>query len=64
MATRTEELVETAQWLDERAAVLEKIARASRSALRDQLRLEVVRIRGRAGLLRLLASSDSPDGAP
>lgn len=61
--TRTEELVETAQWLDERAAVLERIATASRAAQREELRLEVVRIRGRAQLLRLLASSDPPDDA-
>lgn len=51
--TPTEELLETAVWLDERAAELEKIAAESRKSQRDHmLRVEVARIRGRAALIR------------
>ena len=51
------ELAETADWIDGRAAVLERIAAAVNRKVAEQLRTEVARYRGRAALIRLAAGS-------
>jgi hypothetical protein len=58
--TPTEELLETADWLDERAAVLERVSSAPRKELSEVLRQEIAKIRGRAWLLRFNATNQIP----